>query len=69
MPASCPSYPRRHHQQEGQFVGGTTCPRVQSCSLLGHSFQRVSGGLLVTPITIYFPLCQRSSGKIAYDPP
>lgn len=27
----------------------------QSCSLWGHSLQRVSGDLLVTPTTVYFP--------------
>lgn len=50
-------------------MGGTTYPRAQSCSLLGHSLQRVSGGLLVTPTTIYFPLYQRLSGRVAYGPP
>lgn len=43
MPASSPSYPGKHHQQEGQFVGGTTCPIPQACSLLGHALQRVRG--------------------------
>lgn len=67
MPASSPSYPR-DTTSKGQFVGGTTCPRAQSCSLLGHLLQSVSGGLLAMPTTIYFPLYQQLSGRIAYDP-
>lgn len=69
MPASSASYPRRHHQKEGRFVGGTTCPRAQACSLLGHSLRRVGGGLLTAPTTVCFPLYQRLSDRIAYNPP
>lgn len=44
-------------------MGGTTCPRAQSCSLLGQSLGIVGGGLLPTPTNIHFPLYQRLSGR------